>query len=83
VKAKVGPRKAPPDAATQQRIDQLNALDLRLYDWAVERFEQATGRIDDFEARLSSLRRSNALYRPWGSIRYTIPGRVRSALARG
>jgi hypothetical protein len=84
VRAKVGPRHLEPDSETQQRIDQLNALDLQLYRWASERFDDALRAIDDFDARLASFRRGNTLYRPWGSLRYTIPGRVRSALlARG
>jgi hypothetical protein len=72
VRANVAPRSQRPEVTEFDCdvIREQNRLDVELYAYAADRFQQ--GIIDDpsFEARLRRYRRANALYQPWGRMRY-------------
>ena len=82
VRAKVSRGPAPPPLSDRERelIEQLNALDLALYRDARERFKRALAALPDLDARRARLDRANALYRPWATLTYTMPVRVRDRL---
>lgn len=56
-----------------------NELDLALYAWATERFEDAIAKIPGFGDHLARLRRDNAAYRPWGRL-FDAPRRLAERL---
>ncbi len=52
--------------ATVEKIKQYNAMDVELYDYAVQRFEEQLAAIDDLEQLLNRQRFVNMLYQPIG-----------------
>lgn len=52
--------------ATLQKIKQYNAMDLELYEYGLQKFEQQIAAIDQFEQRLNQQRLLNRLYQPLG-----------------
>ena len=72
VRANAAPRSQRPDVTERDReaIQEQNRLDVELYAYAAARFQQ---RMDDdptFAARLRRYRRGNAVYQPWGRVKY-------------
>jgi hypothetical protein len=59
-------------------IEEQNWADLELYRHAEERLDAFAG--PALDAELEGFRRANARYRPWGTLTYTWPRRVRAAL---
>jgi hypothetical protein len=78
VRAKVsrGPAQAPLSDDERAAILELNELDVRLYRWAAERFEQALAALPDLDAERRRLARRNAVYRPLGTLSQTLPARA-------
>ena len=62
-----------PSPGALQLIARHNRLDDELYRWVGERFDAAIAADPLFEATYERFRRSNALYRPWGNLTYTLP----------
>lgn len=52
--------------ATLQKIKQHNAMDLELYEYGIQKFQQQIAAIDQFEQRLNQQRLLNRLYQPLG-----------------
>jgi hypothetical protein len=79
VQANVAPsssqRPSIPDS-TLRRIEDQNELDMELYRWARQRFDETIATNPGFSDELRVFRRGNALYRPWGHVTYTMPRRV-------
>ena len=59
-------------------IEEQNWLDLELYRYAGERLDAVAGPALDQE--LAAAPPPNAAYRPWGTLTYTLPKRVRASL---
>lgn len=51
---------------TLEKIRECNAMDLELYAYATQKFEQQIAAIDNFEQRLNHQKRINQLYQPMG-----------------
>ena len=81
VRANVASHKEQPSASAMALIEQLNALDIELYRWASERFGAAIAASPGFAAELARFNRRQSLYRPWGTVTYTLPKRVQARLA--
>jgi hypothetical protein len=45
-----------------------NALDLELYAWAADRFNETLGSWPGFDEALATFRRENERYQPWGKL---------------
>lgn len=70
------------DPVALKAIEQANALDFELYDWASRRFQtQLARRQPEVDARIAQLNRANTLYRPWGSLADTLKRNLKSRLA--
>jgi hypothetical protein len=72
VRANAAPRSQRPTVSDSVRkaIENQNRLDMELYAYASQRFQ---GRVDadpSFSARLRRYRRANAVYQPWGRMKY-------------
>ena len=65
---------------TIELIREQNRFDIELYAYAVNRLERQIADDLAFDAHLAGFRRGNAIYRPWGSLSYTLPIAVRSKL---
>jgi galactose-3-O-sulfotransferase len=79
VQANVAPNRSPRDSippSTLRRIENQNELDMELYRWARQRFDEAIATHHGFSDELRRFRRGNALYRPWGHLTYTMPRRM-------
>lgn len=61
-------RREPPTAADLELVRSHNELDLQLYAWAMERFEQARDAIAGFDHALERFRRRNTAFGPWGRL---------------
>lgn len=83
VRAKVSPkrhRRSPIKESTQRLLEDQNRFDIELYEFAARRLQAAMDAVPDFGRDLARFRKANALYRPWGTVTYSIPQRVRSKL---
>jgi hypothetical protein len=77
VSANVAPGKRPePSARALELIAEHNRLDDELYRWVGERFDAAIAADSLFDETYDRFTRTNALYRPWGNLTYTLPQRV-------
>ena len=78
VRVKVAPKsqQAPVDAETIRYLEELNRFDSDLYSFAERRLDEAISRYPSFEQDLARAKRKNALARPWGAVRHTIPKRL-------
>jgi len=65
-----------PGPRALELIARHNRLDDELYRWVGERFDAAIAADSLFEATYERFSRSNALYRPWGNLTYTLPQRI-------
>jgi hypothetical protein len=81
VPVKVAPkvREVAPDHVLRFLAEQ-NRFDAALYEHARDRFERAIEGSPTFAADLRRFRRRNAAYRPVGTIAYTLPQRLQSAI---
>lgn len=75
-------RKEPVPESTRALIEDMNALDRRLYEWAGERFADAIAASPGFEGELERFRRGNRRYQPIGKLTHTVPKRIKYALVR-
>jgi hypothetical protein len=57
-------------------IAEHNRLDNELYRWVGERFDAAIAADALFAETYERFKRTNAMYRPWGTLTYTFPQRV-------
>jgi len=69
-------------ATTLEAIAERNWLDMELYKWAAERFEERVASDASFEPALQRFRLENRVYAPWGHVRYTLPRRLRARFGR-
>jgi hypothetical protein len=76
VRANVARRREQPSPEALALIEAMNELDIELYRWAEERFQAAIDGSPEFAAELARFRRSNRMYRPWGTVSYTWPKRL-------
>jgi hypothetical protein len=77
VSANVAPGKRPePSAAALEMIAEHNHLDNELYRWVGERFDAAIAADPLFAETYERFKRTNSMYRPWGTLTYTFPQRV-------
>jgi hypothetical protein len=77
VSANVAPGKRPePSARALELIAEHNRLDDELYRWVGERFDAAIAGDPLFAETYDRFKRTNAMYRPWGTLTYTFPQRV-------
>ena len=72
--ARSGVRLAPDEITL---LEERCSLDVRLYGWAAERFDQFVRNQPEFGAELTRLHRINRLYRPVGLITEAFPSHVR------
>jgi hypothetical protein len=85
VQANVSPHKIPRSSIpprTIALIEEQNRFDIELYGYATQKFDRQIGEVPTFDRDLAHFRRGNSLYRPWGTLSYTIPVRVRSRITR-
>lgn len=75
-------RKEAVPASTRAVIEEMNALDRQLYDWADERFAAAIASSPGFDEELGRFRRRNRRYQPIGKLTHTVPKRIKYALVR-
>lgn len=77
-RVKVAPssQNEPVNPETIRHLEELNRFDIELYGFAMRRFDEAIGRYPSFERDLLRFRQTNALYRPWGALTYTLPKRA-------
>ncbi len=81
VRANVAPgRRLAPSPETLALIEHRNRFDIELYRFAEERFQRTIDAIPSFADEYTRFLRSNAVYRPWGHVTYTLPARVRNRL---
>ena len=77
VSANVAPGKRPePSARALELIAEHNRLDDELYRWVGERFDATIAGDPLFAETYDRFKRTNAMYRPWGTLTYTFPQRV-------
>jgi hypothetical protein len=81
VRANVASRREQPSAEALRMIDDLNRLDIELYRWAGERFQAAIDASPRFADEYARFRRTNGIYRPWGTVTYSWPKRVQARIA--
>jgi hypothetical protein len=84
VAANVAPtaERVPPSPETVEQIRAANSLDVELYAWATERFEQTIASDPTFDVALERFRRRNRLYRPWGRLTDELPRKAAARLHR-
>ncbi|MGZ8630030.1 MAG: hypothetical protein ACXWZF_03565 [Actinomycetota bacterium] len=75
-------RKEKVPESTRALIEEMNALDRQLYDWAGERFAEAIEASPGFDEELHRFRRRNRRYQPIGKLTHTVPKRIKYALVR-
>ena len=75
-------RKEQVPESTRALIEEMNALDRQLYDWAGERFAEAIEASPGFDEELHRFRRRNRRYQPIGKLTHTVPKRIKYALVR-
>jgi hypothetical protein len=63
-------------------VEERTALDRELYAFIRRLFQDQVAAITGFDRQLRRLRRLNRVYRPWGSLTYSIPKRARLRLRR-
>lgn len=68
------------DVRTRRVIEELNQLDVALYEWTRERVGATIEAEPGLEEELRRFRAVNTLYRPWGQLTYTLPRAIRMAL---
>ncbi len=86
VRANVSRKRVPGEAMPPRALDLIreqNRFDLDLYDHVTRRLDSQLGSDSGFLRELDRFRRANGLYRPWGTLTYTLPQRVRGRLAPG
>jgi Galactose-3-O-sulfotransferase len=71
------------DTRTRRVIEELNQLDVELYEWTRERVGLTIEAESDLDEELRRFRAVNILYRPWGHLTYTLPRAVLMALRSG
>ena len=78
VRVKVAPKsqEAPVDPETIRYLEELNRFDSELYSFAARRLDETISRYPSFEQDFARAKKMNALYRPWGTVRHTIPKRL-------
>lgn len=78
VRVKVAPKsqQAPVSPDTIRYLEELNRFDSELYLFAERRLDEAIGRYPSFQQDLELAKKMNAFYRPWGTVRHTIPKRL-------
>jgi hypothetical protein len=67
---------------TTRLIEERTALDIELYGFIRRRFQGQIATIPRFDRQLRRLRSLNSLYRPWGSLTYSIPKGIRLRVRR-
>lgn len=79
VPANVAPQRARPSIseAALRALRDMNVFDVRLWEYARDRFDRRIHEDPGFPAELRSFRVRNRLYRPWGLATYTFPRGVR------
>jgi hypothetical protein len=82
VSANVARARPQPTGAERELIEAHNQLDLQLYEWVAERFDEAVQRDPGFQTQLRRFVRRNALYQPWGNIAHTWPAAARQRVRR-
>ena len=72
VRANAAPRSQRPTVSNADRtaIENQNRLDMELYAYASQRFQERVDADPSFDAHLRRYRRANAVYQPWGRIKY-------------
>jgi predicted TIM-barrel fold metal-dependent hydrolase len=75
LKANVAPSRdrTPPSGEASELIRSQNSLDIELYAWATDRFDQAIAADPGFEVELARLQRSVRRYRPVGVLTEEMP----------
>lgn len=85
VPVKVAPKKARAervDPRTIRLLEELNRFDLELYRYAAQRFQETIAADPSFEDAFRRFHRAQALYRPWGTITYTLPRRLYGTIGK-
>ena len=77
VSANVARARRQPTARERELVEAHNQLDLQLYRWVSDRFDQALCRQPGFQADLRRFVRRNALYQPWGTLAHAWPAAAR------
>ena len=82
IRANVAPQGPPIEVTDEARdlIEEHNRLDNALYAYASERFEEAIRSYPSFVDDFARFKRTNAAYRPWGTLTHTYPQRIASAI---
>jgi Galactose-3-O-sulfotransferase len=75
-------RKAPVPQETRAIIEEMNALDRQLYDWAADRFARAIESSPGFDEELHRFRRRNRRYQPIGKLTHSVPKRLKYSVVR-
>jgi hypothetical protein len=81
VRANVASRREQPSDEAMRMIEEMNQLDIELYRWAEQRFQAIIDASPTFADDYARFRRTNSLYRPWGTVTYSWPKRVQARFA--
>ena len=78
VRANVAPHSSPLVLSDEARrlIAEHNQFDDELYRYASLRFDEALARYPSFAEDLERFQRTNALYKPWGTLTHVLPQRL-------